>query len=531
MKRLSVTFCAILLAITGTFAQVNLGKMSSYPSASATIFLDFDGQTVVSPYWNGGMPIYAAAPALTEAQILRVFNQVSEDFRPFNVNITTDSTVYFAAPATKRQRVIITSTSSWYGSAGGVAWVESFRWGLEVPAFVFANLLSNNSKMVSEATSHETGHTLGLYHQSQYSGTTFVQEYNPGIGSGEISWAPIMGNSYSRNLTLWHNGPNSFGSTSMQDELSIISGSGNGFGYRTDDVGNTTAAAANVTFNANSYGINGFINSTGDIDMYRVALTTKGRLVLDAIPYNIASGNQSANIDLSVSLLKSNGTVIATYNPSTSVEAIIDTVLDAGTYFYRVSNTSNTNTTNYGMLGNYTMTGTFSSGASLPIYSLILGGSVTNNKHDLNWSIIADEGIESIVVEVSNDGKTFNKLQDVNGTSRKFSYVPSASGVLYYRLYVTTASQLKYYSNIISLKEASTNARFNVMSNLISNTLVVNSNGTYNWRLVDMNGRMLQTGKMSNGINRIDATRLSSGMYLLQIIDGTEIATQKLVKQ
>ena len=120
MKRLSVTFCAILLAITGTFAQVNLGKMSSYPSASATIFLDFDGQTVVSPYWNGGMPIYAAAPALTEAQILRVFNQVSEDFRPFNVNITTDSTVYFAAPATKRQRVIITSTSSWYGSAGGV---------------------------------------------------------------------------------------------------------------------------------------------------------------------------------------------------------------------------------------------------------------------------------------------------------------------------------------------------------------------------------------------------------------------------
>jgi hypothetical protein len=126
MKRiaiLTVLFAALVSAANTLQAQVPYG-LSSYPTASATIFLDFDGQTVNSPYWNGGTPFVCAPAALTNAQMVRVFNQVSEDFRPFNLNITTDSSVYFAAPATRRQRIIITPTSSWYGSAGGVAYVD-----------------------------------------------------------------------------------------------------------------------------------------------------------------------------------------------------------------------------------------------------------------------------------------------------------------------------------------------------------------------------------------------------------------------
>jgi hypothetical protein len=42
---------------------------------------------------------------------------------------------------------------------------------------------------------------------------------------------------------------------------------------------------------------------------------------------------------------------------------------------------------------------------------------------------------------------------------------------------------------------------------------------------------MYGSGRLNNGANRIDAAALNSGMYLLQIIDGSEITTEKLIKQ
>jgi hypothetical protein len=528
-----MTVMAILVSSQSTTAQVPYG-LNSFPSASATIFIDFDGQTVVSPYWNGGSRIECLPAALTTAQMTRVFNQVAEDFRPFNLNITTDSAVYFAAPITKRQRVIITPTSTWYGSAGGVAYLECFRWGLEIPAFVFSNLLGNNGKSIAEAAAHEAGHTLGLYHQAQYNSTCgFVTDYNPGIGTGEISWAPIMGNSYSRNITTWHNGPNSFGCNNLQDDVSIIGSAANGFGFRTDDINNTTSAASNIDLSASSYTLNGFINSTNDIDVFKLNLQKDGHLTLTGLPFNVNStNNASANIDLQVSLLNSSGAVIGSYNPSNSVKAIVDSILTAGTYYVRVANTSNINASNYGMLGNYGLSGAFVANSSLPVYNLDLNGTNIKNKHELKWSIIADEGLESITIEASEDGKTFNKLQVLGGESRSFTYQPIGSSSRFYRLHVVTASQLEYYSNIITLKSSSGDTKFNIMGNRISgNEIVIQSKGNYNYRLLDMGGRNIQSGRMNIGVNRISSTAIQSGMYLIQIIDGTEVTTERLMIQ
>ena len=534
MKRLIAITSIFLLVFLSETVNAQIPKLNSFPQqVNAVIFLDFDGQTVSSAYWTA-TPFYATPALLTNDQINRIFNQVSEDFRPFNLNITTDSTVYFAAPINRRQRIIVTNYSSWYGNAGGVAYNPSFRWGLEVPGFVFSNLLNNNAKMVSEACSHETGHTLGLNHQKIYNSSCgLTAEYNPGIGSGETSWAPIMGNSYSRNLTLWHNGT-SLSCNNLQDELSIIGNSANnqnGFGTRSDDIGNTINLSANIIFNGSTFGTSGYVNSSSDIDMFRVSLNQNGRLVLTASPYNVSNGFQSANIDLQVSLLNSIGNVIKVYNPSTTLQAVIDSTLNAGTYFVKLSSVTNDNVSNYGMLGNYTVSGTFQAGATLPIHSLQLSGRIANEKHELDWNIIADEPVETITVEVSADGRTFTNLQDINGSLRKFIYQPFEKATMYYRLHVVTASQLTYYSNIVSLREVNASSKYKLLSNLVTgNSIVVNSKGNFNWKLIDMNGRNMQSGRISNGYNRIDAASLSSGMYLLQVIDGAEISTEKLVK-
>ncbi len=535
MKRFISALCLSVLLFSVIKVQAQVPKLNSFPAATATIFLDFDGQTVSSPFWTA-TPFYATPANLTNDQITKVFNQVAEDFRPFNLNITTDSTVFFAAPAGRRQRIIITEYSQWYGNAGGVAYNPSFRWTQDVPGFVFSNLLriyypAILEKAIAEAASHETGHTLGLDHQKVYNSSCgLVTEYNPGVGSGEIGWAPIMGNSYRRNLSLWHNGT-ALSCASGQDDLSIIAGN-TGVGYRTDDVGNTRSQAAAIQFSGSAYSTSGYINSTNDIDMFRLNLSDRGRLTVNAVPYNVSSGFESANIDIQVELTTQNGTVIRVFNPTSSVQAVADTTLDAGTYFLRVSNVGNVNTTNYGMLGNYTISGSFQSGNILPVYDLNLSARIDNEKHQLDWNIIADEPIENIRIEVSVDGKTFTSLQDINGSLRKFVYQPFEKSTLYYRLHVITASQLKYYSNIVSLRAVNGRKKYNITTNFInSSSIVVNSNGNYNWRLIGINGHVYSSGRLNNGANRIEADALTSGMYLLQVIDGTEISTEKLIKK
>ena len=180
-----------LLSVGNANAQVPV--YSSYPSASAVIFLDFDGHTVDGTSWNYNGPIVCGASGLNNTQITEIFNRVAEDYRPFNINITTDSTKFLAAPANKRMRVIITVSSSWYGSAGGVAFIGSFTWGDDSPCFVFSALLNYNAKYVAEAASHEAGHTLGMYHQSSYDANCAkTTDYNAGIGK----WRNRLGAHY-----------------------------------------------------------------------------------------------------------------------------------------------------------------------------------------------------------------------------------------------------------------------------------------------------------------------------------------------
>jgi hypothetical protein len=186
------------------------------------IFLDFDGHTVNTPYWNGGVAFYATPSGLSSTEINNIVDSVREDYKQFApIAITTDSTVYNAASLVRRQRVIITEFNEWYGSVGGIAYVESITWGLEVPCFVFSKALAYKQKPIAEAISHESGHTLGLYHQIRCDGTTFISEYNPGFGTGSTSRAPIMGSSNAR-IGYWWIGPNSFGCSNIQNDSLII---------------------------------------------------------------------------------------------------------------------------------------------------------------------------------------------------------------------------------------------------------------------------------------------------------------------
>ena len=199
-------------------------------TGSWIIFLDFDGHYVSDPYWsaqNGGLPFYATSSGLSSTETKNIVDSVKVDFASFkNINITTDSTVYNSASIVRRQRVIITENYEWYcgptACTGGIAYVESIKWGLEVSCFVFSKALSYRQKSIAETISHEAGHTLGLYHQILCSSTgAYLQQYNSGFGTSTTGRAPIMGSSNSR-PGYWWIGPNAFGCSNIQNDSLVI---------------------------------------------------------------------------------------------------------------------------------------------------------------------------------------------------------------------------------------------------------------------------------------------------------------------
>jgi hypothetical protein len=527
-----ILFAALLLAAAGIRAQVP--KLNSYPSAPATLFLDFDGQTVTGTAWNWGGPIVAQPSGFSTSAITEIFNRVSEDYRPFNINITTDSTVYFAAPIKQRTRIIITPTWQWYPvQAGGVAFVGSFIFGDDTPAWVFSGLLNNNTKYVAEAISHESGHTLGLQHQSSYDGScNKTAEYSAGVGTGEIGWAPIMGVGYSKNLTTWHKGPNTVSCGTIQDDMAVIAGAANGFGYRPASTNTDPASATDISLQAQGFSVDGTISRTGEMNTFKIVVPINTTLMLNAIPESvgIANGinNNGANIDIRVKILNSNKDTIGVYNPSTLLNAGIDTALYTGTYYLLVDGASNANMAQYGSLGFYSMAGSLAT--TLPIHQFVLRGSIYNSTHNLSWSYQTDESIKELIVEGSDNGKNFKPLAVLNSGATTFQY-KALKPLTYYRVRaVTIAAEISYYSNTLTLSNSVQGKAVQLLNNRVTDAVNINSNNVYSYQLLDVTGKLVAKGTLQNGLNRIAVPSAVHGMLFLRLNDGTTEWTEKLIK-
>jgi hypothetical protein len=238
-------------------------QLQSLPGEIAVVYLDFDGQVVSGGKWNGGNTINAQPAGLTESQMTNAWYVISEDYRPYRLNITTIESVYNAAPKNRRMRCVITPTTTAAPGSGGVAYIGSFDAGDpdNTPCWVFN--LGGNGQTTGETCSHEVGHTMGLSHDGKTGGTEYYTGHN--------NWAPIMGASYNKTVTQWSKGEYT-GANQQQDDVTIIA-TQNGFTWRNDEAGNTTAAASPLRINTNdgtipaseNYGI---ILKASDIDVY-----------------------------------------------------------------------------------------------------------------------------------------------------------------------------------------------------------------------------------------------------------------------
>lgn len=516
----------VTLAMLVSFSSYCIPKLSSYTSATATIYLDFDGEYVTSPLWNGGTAFNCDAAPLTDAKITEIFNRVSEDYRPFNINVTTDEDVFLAAPLEKRIRVIVTTTSAWTTGVGGIAYVGSFTWGDDTPCFVFSDRLGNSAKYVGECCSHESGHALGLAHQSAYDAScALTQTYNEGAGTGQSSWAPIMGNSYYRNMSGWNNGPTPYGCSNVQDNLTIIT-TRNGFTYRTDDFADDVNTAS--LLDATEINVEGIISTNTDKDAFKFDLAEGSNILIDASPFSVGASNAGADLDMKVSLYDKNKQLLRVYNPDNTMSVSIDTILTQGTYYMVVDGTGNNYATDYGSLGSYALKGL---AKILPIRSVTLTGKNDKNKHSLLWNIIADNAIKSVAVELSADGIHFNKLNTVDAAFNSFSYVPYNTGNIYYRLKVISVLEQVMYSNTVALTNAGLINKTFTVSTFATDLIAVNAAEKFMYVLNDVNGNIISKGNGVQGMNKLTISRQASGMYILQLLGSGTKQTERIIKQ
>lgn len=535
MLRLPLRFLFIVLTAIGMLPPMlhaQLPVLSSNPAAAATIYLDFDGQLVKGTSWNWDSTIHARPCGLPATAITEVFHRVAEDFRIFNINVTTDSTVYNKAPVARRIRVIVTPTSHWYGVAGGISFVNSFVWGDGTPAWVFTDVLQNNPKYIGEACSHEAGHTLGLQHQSTWDkNCNLVKEYAEGKGEGEISWAPIMGVSYYKNLTTWHVGTSIEGCTVVQNDISTIAYGPAKIGMRNDDHGNTLQTATTLSLANTSFAATGMITSASDVDVFKINLSSGGDLKTNISPANVGAGNAGANVDLAVRLVKSNGDTIGRYNPPNSLSVSIDTTLPAGSYFLVIDGVANQNITNYNSMGMYTVQGGFASNIILPVAKLTLKGTTERNRQLINWEYEADEPITSTTVECSDNGVNFREMAVLPPAVTSFSAQPMGRGALYYRVKMLAGeANVPYYSNVIFLEYAEA-ARMTLLSTIVQSSAVINVSGAYAYDVFDVSGKSYQRGALTDGYNRIDFTFANKGLLLLKVYNRTQQTMFKLIRQ
>ncbi len=357
-------------AAPGAAQRTAVVALQSFPGARGCVLLDCDGYALpAGTGWNNGNAYNAPSPNMTDANVQALWELVSEDYRPFSLNVTTDENVFNSYPKNMRMRCVISpgSGSTIANGAGGVAFLTSFKNNDDTPCWVFMS----DPKAGGEAASHEVGHTLGLSHDGRFSPAEGYYTGQDNAGA----WAPIMGAGYYKPVTHWSRGEYN-SANNQEDDLAIMSGATYNVGYRPDDHSNAIAGATNLARNGSSLSGNGIIERTADQDYF--AFATAG----GTATFTVNTVGRYGDLDIVARLFNSGGGLVGTYDTpgGGNLNVSFSVGLGAGTYYLQIDGTSSGNPATDGY-SDYSSLGLFSISGSAPAPA----GGVATMYRDCNY--------------------------------------------------------------------------------------------------------------------------------------------------
>jgi hypothetical protein len=347
-------------------------KLHSNPGATKVIYLDFNGHDGMEPGADYYEPfnIEGSGTTFSNAEltvIQQAWQSASEDFLPFDVDVTTEDPGVEALRKTGGGDThwgirAVVSRSNWDYSW---AYVGSFDWNTDYESQIYPG--DNSWIWIADSISHEAGHALGLNHDGLLS--VKGDDYYTGHGSGATYWTPIMGwtkMSEPYGVSQWDKGEY-YDADNTEDDLHKIT-TQNGFGYRPDDHGSTPDAATAININNNNpeFVAEGIIERNTDIDYFTFTLSSTGDVQLIINPDNLAP-----NLDIIAKIHDANGEVLYTSNPLDALNAEFRVTLNAGDYYLSIDGTGfgsppANGYSDYGSLGYYTIEAASGGGSDLP---------------------------------------------------------------------------------------------------------------------------------------------------------------------
>jgi len=210
----------------------------SNPDSEKTIYLNFEGKELSNSLWNeqaGQDTISVSQADLDQEQQEQVWAAVAEDYAPFDVNVVIGADPDGGAVNKTEgddeqyglEMVIYSGSGGPADGLGGIALLGSFGMqGLNTAWVSVDGTGGGNALDVAMASSHEAGHTFGLFHDShEGSDTGYYYPQDP-----SNVWGPIMGSPYGSPLSQWSDASYGGGVTldgnnepTEQDDLAEIS--------------------------------------------------------------------------------------------------------------------------------------------------------------------------------------------------------------------------------------------------------------------------------------------------------------------